>query len=49
MTSQQTQRYVPHAVYLLAERLKRDGSAWLPSLAGEGRVVYQGRFGEVMP
>ena len=33
----------------LRVRLKRDGSAWLPSLAGEGRVVYQGRFGEVMP
>jgi len=27
MTPQHTQRYVPHAVYLLAERLKREGVA----------------------
>ena len=27
MTPQHTQRYVPHAVYVLAERLKREGVA----------------------
>jgi diaminopimelate epimerase len=30
----------------LRVRLQRDGTAWLPSLAGEGRVVYEGRLAE---
>jgi diaminopimelate epimerase len=33
----------------LRVRLRRQGEAWLPSLAGEGRVVYQGRLAEVLP
>ena len=33
----------------LRVRLRREASAWLASLAGEGRVVYQGRFSEVLP
>jgi diaminopimelate epimerase len=31
----------------LRVRLRRQGAAWLPSLSGEGRVVYQGRLAEV--
>jgi hypothetical protein len=31
----------------LSVRLRRDGEAWLPSLSGEGRVVYEGRFAEI--
>jgi diaminopimelate epimerase len=30
----------------LQVRLERDGSCWKPSLAGEGRVVYQGSMAE---
>jgi diaminopimelate epimerase len=30
----------------LRVRLRRDGSVWNPSLAGEGRVVYQGMLAE---
>jgi len=40
MTSQQTQRYVPHAVYLLAERLKREGVA-LAGVRGPWRPMRQ--------
>ena len=31
----------------LRVRLEQHGSAWLPSLAGEGRVVYEGRLAEI--
>lgn len=31
----------------LTVRLRREGDAWYPSLSGEGRVVYEGRFAEV--
>ena len=31
----------------LRVRLSRDGERWLPSLAGEARIVFQGTFGEV--
>lgn len=30
----------------LRVRLRREGDAWFPSLSGEGRVVYEGRFAE---
>ncbi len=32
---------------LLRVRLERSGAEWMPSLSGEGRVVYQGRFSEI--
>lgn len=32
---------------LLRVRLERDGMCWKPSLAGEGRVVYQGQLAEI--
>ena len=31
----------------LRVRLARDGARWLPSLAGEARIVFQGQFGEI--
>lgn len=31
----------------LTVTLKRDGSRWWPSLAGEGRIVFRGELGEV--
>ncbi|MHB0947676.1 MAG: diaminopimelate epimerase [Gemmatimonadaceae bacterium] len=31
----------------LSVRLRREGDAWLPSLSGEGRLVFEGRFAEV--
>jgi diaminopimelate epimerase len=31
----------------LRVRLERDGEDWLPSLAGEARIVYEGRLAEV--
>ena len=31
----------------LQVRLARDGACWMPSLAGEGRVVYQGSLAEI--
>lgn len=31
----------------LRVRLEADGTSWLPSLAGEGRVVYAGRLAEI--
>ncbi len=31
----------------LQVRLRRSGSSWLPSLSGEGRVVYQGLLSEI--
>lgn len=31
----------------LTVRLRREGDAWYPSLSGEGRVVYEGRFAEI--
>lgn len=31
----------------LRVRLERRGDAWLPSLAGEGRIVYEGRLAEI--
>lgn len=31
----------------LTVSLKRTGRGWLPSLSGEGRVVFEGRFGEL--
>jgi hypothetical protein len=27
--------------------LRNQGSRWLPSLSGEGRIVFRGTFGEV--
>lgn len=36
-----------HSGRRLRVRLDRQGSAWLPSLAGEGRVVYEGRLAEI--
>jgi hypothetical protein len=27
--------------------LRRQGDAWLPSLSGEGRIVFRGTFAEV--
>jgi len=32
---------------ILRVRLERSGAAWLPSLAGEGRVVFQGLLSEI--
>ena len=32
---------------LLRVRLERDAACWKPSLAGEGRVVYQGQLAEI--
>jgi diaminopimelate epimerase len=32
---------------ILRVRLRRDGSAWLPTLSGEGRVVFQGKLSEI--
>jgi diaminopimelate epimerase len=32
----------------LTVTLRKDGSAWLPSLRGEGRVVFEGRLREVV-
>lgn len=32
---------------LLRVRLEHDGGCWKPSLAGEGRVVYQGQLAEI--
>ena len=31
----------------LRVRLTRQGESWLPSLAGEGRIVYEGRLAEI--
>ena len=31
----------------LRVRLERQGNGWLPSLAGEGRIVYEGRLAEI--
>ena len=31
----------------LTVTLRRDGSRWLPSLSGEGRIVFQGQLGEI--
>ena len=31
----------------LRVRLSHDGARWLPSLAGEARIVFQGNFGEI--
>jgi diaminopimelate epimerase len=31
----------------LVVRLRRDGKAWLPSLRGEGRIVFEGRLREL--
>jgi diaminopimelate epimerase len=31
----------------LTVTLKRKGSSWLPSLRGEGRIVFEGRLGEI--
>ncbi len=31
----------------LRVRLRRDGEHWLPSLAGDARIVFQGQFGEL--
>jgi diaminopimelate epimerase len=31
----------------LRVRLRRDGACWLPSLAGEARVVFEGRLSEI--
>ncbi len=31
----------------LTVRLRREGDRWFPSLSGEGRVIYEGRFAEV--
>jgi diaminopimelate epimerase len=33
----------------LTVRLTRDGEAWLPSLSGEGRIVFEGRARELRP
>jgi diaminopimelate epimerase len=33
----------------LTVRLTRDGKAWLPSLSGEGRIVFEGRAKELKP
>ena len=33
----------------LTVRLSRDGEAWLPSLSGEGRIVFEGRAKELIP
>lgn len=38
---------VPRSGRRLRIRLRRAGSAWLPTLAGEGRLVYTGELGEV--
>lgn len=40
MASQRTQRYVPYGVYVLADRLKRDGIA-LSGVRGPWRSVLQ--------
>jgi diaminopimelate epimerase len=32
---------------ILTVRLRRDGEAWLPSLSGEGRVVYKAALSEI--
>ena len=32
---------------MLSVRLERRGDAWLPSLSGEARIVFEGRFGEL--
>ena len=40
MTSKHTQRYVPHGVYVLAERLKREGVA-LAGVRGPWRPMRQ--------
>lgn len=32
---------------VLTVRLARRGDSWLPSLSGEARVVFEGRFGEI--
>lgn len=32
---------------VLTVRLERDGGGWRPSLSGEARLVFEGRFGEI--
>ncbi|MEO8334222.1 MAG: diaminopimelate epimerase [bacterium] len=32
---------------VLKVRLQRSGGSWLPSLAGEARIVFEGRFGDL--
>jgi diaminopimelate epimerase len=31
----------------LSIRLRRSGGGWLPSLSGEGRIVFRGALGEL--
>ena len=40
-------RLVTRSERVLTVRLTRLGSAWMPSLAGEARIVFEGRFGEL--
>ncbi|HYD53229.1 MAG TPA: hypothetical protein VEA99_11400, partial [Gemmatimonadaceae bacterium] len=34
---------------VLRVRLEREGVRWVPSLAGEGRIVFRGALGDVLP